>query len=142
MTEYSHIEFHRFSNALGMTERIEHKWVGKSPVMIISWRDMALTPHSTYLDKKGNKICVIGPYRLRIIGSASDGNYEAVRMDYPFWWIYPFLHHVNKLSDLFYRRVIITCAVWGLAEYSGNRIPSYEDLYIYKFVRNVYGKRL
>src|SRR5688572_23521848 len=122
---YSYIEMTRFANALGNTERIEYRWEGDSPITRIGWRELAYTDHEIYRDKDGRVSSIrYGTFRLKPINSEPlDGYWDCVRLDYPFWFLYVWWNIHNKILDLFYRRLIVTCAVWGLADFSQGAIP-------------------
>lgn len=123
-----------FTNALGVRERMEYRWVGPPCVEISSDAYAYRGPDQPRIQ--------IGPYRLHLI----EWHYERnsglfVRTSYPFWWAFVAWHRMNRGADLAYRRIILTLAVWGLAEYASGRIPSWRDIKIVRRLRDWVWKR-
>lgn len=77
----------------------------------------------------------IGPYRLRVVWTDPVPPYAvfAVRDGLGAWrrsvW-----YAISSRLESVYRRLIITAAVWGLAEYNAATIPTWRDLYVVKLV--------
>ena len=120
------IEIAEFRDFRGGIERREYKWIGP-PETLVSWRlldEWEITTGNPWAE-----IINIGPYRLKLIENSYTGYYNRyIRMDYPFWRVHVFWHRANRLIDLFYRRLIITLAVWKLAHYNPAVIPSWRDI--------------
>ena len=87
---------------------------------------------------------VLGPYKFRTI------NYDfcsdtviAIQEKWPLWWIAVAWHKYNKLIDIFYRRMIVTMAVWRLADYHEATVPYIGDIHIVQRIRKLFnGKRI
>ena len=86
----------------------------------------------------------IGPYRLRVVEyQLVSDTIIAIQEKWPLWWVAVAWHKLNKLLDLFYRRMIVTLAVWRLADYYEATIPYIGDIHIVKRIRKLFnGKRI
>ena len=125
----SYIECRRFTDFRNNVERVEYEWYGKNPTIRIS-HDTGLFPGKSIGD-----IFSIGPYKLSIIEfDYNIGVATCIRVDYPFWWWFVFAHHAGRTFDLFYRRLILTAAVWKLADYNPGIIPGWQDLHFVKWL--------
>ena len=137
--EYGRIEGTNFYNPVGILERIEYEWKGKSPLCVIS---------TDFLAGFGifgkNKIIQIGPYHLRLVDDNENGCYwyqlTYIRLDYPLWWLLVFWHRINSAFDLVYRRMIFTMVVWGLADHDPAAIPTWRDIKVVKWLTKRYRK--
>jgi len=122
------IVFHKFCGCRGNTERIEYEWQGGAEIWIA--RDLLDSGEFGRDWAKTGKL-QIGPYRLRLIEQDRLRNDALfIREDYPFWRLVVAWHKYNRVPDLFYRRLIITLAVWRLARYREATIPTWRDVYI------------
>jgi hypothetical protein len=129
MDKTSDIVCRRFVNQYGNIERIEYSWKGKSQKIYLSFRE------GLFAGKGIGDVFSIGPYRLRIIEfDYSTSQALCVRVDLLFGWWFVFAHRAGRMLDLFYRRLIITASVWGLADYDRCTIPSWRNLHIVKWL--------
>lgn len=126
MTDYSYLEVTRHINPLGETEQYTYKWIGKSPYVKIGWMFLR------EFDKDHKKEIQFGPYKLLKVDDepwhddvlfVRKDNLSALRVA---------LYKSTRLLDLIYRRLIITLAVWRLAEFHEMCIPSWRDIKIFK----------
>lgn len=115
-------------NPLGKIEQYSHRWIGKSPYAYIG------------LDLLGEIVGIggdtsevqIGPYKLlKIEHDMSRDAVLYVRQD-KFGALRVALYKSTRLLDLFYRRLIITLAVWKLADFNPACVPSWQDIKILK----------
>ena len=124
----------------GGIERIDYKFED-GPYVAISgcfYPEMAACP-----PKIGDKL-ELGPYKFRVleIDILSD-TVMAVQEKWPLWWIAVAWHRVNKLIDIFYRRMIVTLAVWRLADYHEATVPYIGDIHIVQRIKRLFnGKRI
>lgn len=132
-----YIKIHRFTNNLGRLERLEYEWCG-NPITSVSLR-VIYCGDALCLD--GYKFIQIGPYKLKCIEEYT-GQFELryIRYDYPLWFLYIFWHKFNRVLDLFYRRCIITLAVWNLADFNAGAIPSIKDIYLFQWFQQIMKK--
>lgn len=73
----------------------------------------------------------IGPFKLKCFEYDPFSNiYSFIRADSVLGNIKVFAYQLTRWLDLAYRRLIITAAVWKLAEYRPECYPSWEDLHI------------
>lgn len=81
------------------------------------------------------KFITIGPYRLRkleydpLVGM---GGWVCVRDGWR-WLPYANWYRLTHLGERTYRRLILTAAVWGLAEFHEYNVPSWRDLHIVRW---------
>lgn len=127
---YGNIEITVKQNNLGAIESRSFKWVGGSKTTIPFHAFQ-----QDYVVRSGNYV-FIGPYRCAIIDE-NYWSYELIRMDSVFTWLVVFWYRLSKIFQLIYSRLILTCAVWNLAEYNANTIPSYLDLHIVKYIKKL-----
>ncbi len=131
--EVSHIEISVQTNPLGKREAVNHKWVGNSPYVHIS----LLTNWDYHGIKsiRGEEEIQFGPYRLlKVDDGYFYGDFNLyVRKD-KLGALRVMLYKSTRLLDLFYRRMIITLAVWKLADFSPVTVPSWRDIKIFKKV--------
>ncbi len=128
---YGHVEISVKNNILGAIESRTFKWVGgsRTSLPLNAFRE-------DYIKRSGDFV-FIGPYRC-IIVDQSYHSYELIRLDNEFAWLFVFLHIISKYLRIVYSRLIITCAVWGLAEFHEGQIPSYLDLYVVKWFKKIF----
>lgn len=126
--ETAYIETSVRTNPLGKREAVNHKWVGKSPYVRVSL-DLIDDPSVHKLN--GDQEIQIGPYRLLRISDHLDFVQTYVRAD-KFGALRVALYKSTRLLDLIYRRLIITLAVWNLADFSSYRVPTWQDIKILK----------
>ena len=85
--------------------------------------------------KEGARITV-GPYKFRVLEYGFfDDVYLTIQDKWPLWWLAIAWHKINKLPDLFYRRLICTLAVWKLADYSDATVPYIGDVHLVQKVK-------
>lgn len=121
-----------FFNPIGLLERQEFEWRGKSRSVEVSnsilW-DLNIS--------QSEKEIQIGPYRLVLLRrSGFSDTCLYIRKDYPLWWLLVFWHKAIPVLDLIYRRFIITLAVWNLADYNRAVIPTWRDIRLFKRLRS------
>lgn len=121
------------ANPLGRRESITYKLVGESPYVRFDRRFL----QSGDIKKiKGEEEIQIGPYRLLKMESGVYWDYVLyVRKD-KFGAFRVWFYKSTRLLDLIYRRLIITLAVWRLADYSQGFIPSWRDIRILKRLKH------
>jgi hypothetical protein len=129
LKETSYIEFTVGTSPLGVRELVNCEWKGKSPYVRVSlwFRD---AEHIKQID--GDKEIQIGPYRLLKVEDAHFIEWALyVRKD-KFGALRVALYKSTRLLDLIYRRLIITLAVWKLADFREATVPSWRDVKIVK----------
>jgi len=127
--EYSQIEVSVTTNALGMRESETYRWAGRSPYILVSW-DLI-----SGMDEIGT--ITFGPYKLRKVKDKFELNCILyINTSYPFWRLIELFYRASRWADLVYRRLIITLAVWGLADYHQYCIPSWRDVKLFKKVKH------
>lgn len=114
------------TNPLGIKEKREYQWEGKSPYVRVSLYGRWF-PDVEKIN--GDKEIQIGPYRLLQI---DDGRFYSdyllyVRKD-KFGALRVWFYKATRLLDLIYRRAIITLAVWRLADYHEATVPTWRDI--------------
>jgi hypothetical protein len=110
-------------NALGQAESVWFEWDGpRDGVAAVERRK----------DRRIGGILMLGALRLRIVDDDFYGSRHLVMLDGWRARIRPHVFRVLRLADLAYRRLIVTAAVWGLADYSSALLPSYLDLHVVK----------
>ena len=118
------------TNSLGMREAENYEWEGESPYVFVSLDERWMDNVQKIDDDKEIQI---GPYRLLKV---SDGHFRPdfvlyVRKD-KFGALRVAFYKSTRLLDLIYRRLIITLAVWKLADYSPATVPSWRDIHLFK----------
>lgn len=131
--KYGNILISRYADIRGNTERIEYRIEG-GPYFLIDY-----TIFDQHIDhKRGGGKIRIGPYSFRILENrAFIGQYVIAQDKWPLWWLAVAWHKINKLPDLFYRRTIITLAVWRLADYYGATVPCIGDVHLVQKVKKI-----
>lgn len=75
----------------------------------------------------------VGPYKLKIFEYEPCREiYYLTRLDSPIGSLRATAYRLTRWLGLIYRRLIITAAVWKLADYHEAQIPSWQDLHIAK----------
>ena len=128
MIDAAYLEVEVKTNPLGKIEQQTYKWKGNSPYTYISWPLLG-----DIVGIGGDTIEVqVGPYKLlKIEHDHSRGAVSYVRKD-KFGALRVALYKSTRLLDLVYRRLVITLAVWKLAEFTPGCIPSWKDIKILK----------
>lgn len=116
------------TNSIGVREAITYKWIGKSPYIRISWNLLKeIVGIGGWMDK-----IKIGPYPLlRVSENLAEGYVLYVRAD-KLGAMRVVFYRLTRWLDIIYRRMIITLAVWGLAEYHEAAVPTWRDIKIGK----------
>lgn len=117
----------------GGLERLTYQWEGGDVVCIsyCFYSALGLYPKDCRL---GN-VFSVGPYRLRVIWADPFSPYEVLAVrDSPRAWRRIVGYVVSSRLESVYRRLIITAAVWTLAEYNATTVPTWRDLYVVKWV--------
>lgn len=131
--DYSYIEGTRFYNN-GQLERVEYKWVGTSPYVHVSKELL----ESTKWDVPEKRLR-IGGYKLVVIEREFWRDcYLCVRVNNWFSWLLVYWQPTKRILETVYRRSIITLAVWGLARWDRNAIPSASDIYLVQRIKGIY----
>lgn len=118
-------------NTLGVRDAINYKWQGDDEVYLVP----SLFPDEIDFTKREH-ILNIGPFQLYSVGfDWESGRLHAFRVRGFFWWIPVVIYKSTRIFDLIYRRVIITLAVWGLADYQQQRVPYYGDIHIMQWIK-------
>ena len=112
-------------NPLGKVEQRTYQWVGDSPYVRVR-RDfvsgLGIGPYRIN----------IGPYRLLVIEFEPwQDTFLCVRAD-KLGALRVALYRATRLLDLAYRRMIVTLAVWNLAEFHPAYVPSWRDIKLVK----------
>lgn len=69
---------------------------------------------------------------MKIVDYPEYYSIKCVRVDYPLWWVIAIAHKSSRILRIVGARIIITLAVWGLADFNGACIPSWRDIKIVK----------
>lgn len=121
--ETAYIETTVRRNTLGRIEVESHRWVGKSPYVRISYDLLCQIAPANERHK-----IQLGPYRLLLVDQESYWDAPLyVRAD-KFGALRVALYKYTRLLDLAYRRLIITLAVWNLADYHEGTMPAWKDI--------------
>jgi hypothetical protein len=129
MKDIAYIKITVQTNSLGVREAVNYEWGGKSPYTYIS-PPVFITPEIKKIN--GDKEIQIGPYRLLKVKDAYHLDCALyVRKD-KLGALRVALYKSNRLFDMIYRRLIITLAVWKLADFSEARVPTWQDIYLLK----------
>jgi hypothetical protein len=111
------------TNALGKRESITYEWEGKSPYVRAS--------HGFLYDLVSDycpETLQLGPYRLlKVEDEPWLDTVLYVRSD-RFGALRVALYKSTRLLDLIYRRLIITLAVWRLADFHEATVPTWKDI--------------
>ena len=136
LADCGNIIVHRQGDIKGGVERETYEIEG-GPYVAIS------RSFDDYPTKPGGKF-MVGPYKLRTISyDFCADTIIATQEKWPLWWVAVAWHRVNKLIDIFYRRMIVTLAVWRLADYYEATVPYIGDIHIVKRIRKLFnGKRI
>jgi hypothetical protein len=132
MMNTAYIETARRTSPLGKIEQETYKWVGKSPYVRIS-RMLLREITNDYCPKA----LQLGPYRLLMVDAEPWLDFVLYVRSDKFGALRVALYRSTRLLDLIYRRLIITLAVWGLAEFTPAAIPSWRDI---KLIRRLLKK--
>lgn len=123
-------------NALGNVERINYDWTG-GEVAFLSFSDVCHLTAMGSMQKDGD-VVTVGSLRLRIVDAADDsfplGIY--VMQDGLRALIKSRFYPLVRIIDLIYRRLVITAAVWNLADFNAAVIPTWKDIYLLKKIAN------
>jgi len=133
MKTYGRIEITDHHNVFGKLEKRDFKWIGESHEILI-WA------YST-IAKYDEKTIKYGPYILRIIDTNPlCGEIHCVRLDYPFWWFIVFMHRIGSVFRLTGARIVVTLAVWRLADFSDGYIPNINDIHAIQKIKKLFGE--
>lgn len=124
------IEITRRENPTGHLERFDYAWKG-GPLTYIP-------DHMRHeFPSLGEPLLQVDPYRLRRVEDEMNwmrGDWLYVREDSPGWWMRIALHRLSAWAGIFYCRIILTLAVWNLADHHPAFVPSWRDVHALKWL--------
>lgn len=129
--DFGYLIAHReFNPVTGKPENISYTWEGGDRVEISYDLLDELYPHSLAL-KTGDSIRLFEPYRLRVIENRFPfGTVECIRERGIVTDAIILVYRATRVFRLIYHRLIITMAVWGLARFQREAIPSWSDIHL------------
>ena len=122
-------------DALGGVERYGYEWIGgdvaKFSEQLLLDADPSEVRYDEFPRRPGDKF-EFGPFKLRVLESDSFWRWDVITAirdrgivtDLRCSW-----HRFGKLADIAYRRLVITLAVWRLAERNEGAIPTWRDVH-------------
>lgn len=129
--------FHTKHGFKGNLEQVTCEWEGPKDGVLAIHKEFIPEINSVFIKDKElslpwvGDVIRIGPFNLKVFEfDGFRGVYRLVRTDSLLGNIKVIAYRLTRWLDLAYRRLIITAAVWKLAEYRPERYPSWEDLYI------------
>ena len=133
IADYGNIHITRHGDIRGGVERYSYDIEG-GPYVGVS----GLHYTGKYPINAGDRF-EIGPYKLRVVEyNLCADHIIAIQEKWPLWWIAVAWHKYSRLLDIFYRRMIVTLAVWRLADYSEATIPYIGDIHIVQRIRKLF----
>lgn len=130
MTDYSYLEGTVKHNPLGGREQITYRILGKSPLFRFTGAFIDSTVGVVAITQKCD--LRFGPYVFKFMSHEEQSDCAVYVLKNPRGYLAFFLYHSTRVLDLIYRRSIITLAVWRLAEFRRDTIPTWRDIYILK----------
>lgn len=116
-------------DCIGGIERRDYEWQG-GKLAYINRRFMNVVGMSKA--PTSGDIINIGPFQLKVVDQELWGNsYIVTRNGWKAQLRY-ILYHATKILDKVYRRLIVTAAVWGLADYHDALVPTWRDIHLLK----------
>jgi len=126
--DFGRIIIHESYGIRGNLEHQKFTWEGPKKTEISVEFLSSLGSGNIYQYRVGD-VVQIGPFRLKLYDiNYYRGTFLAVRIDYPFWWLIPGRHHVSRILFIAYQRVIMTLAIWGLADYDPTAYLSWRNI--------------
>lgn len=132
--------FHTKHDFKGNLEQLTCEWEGPKDGVLAIHKEFMPEINSVFIKKlnlpRVGDAIRIGPFNLKVF--EFDGFrdvYRLVRTDSFLGNIKVIAYRLTRWLDLAYRRLIITAAVWKLAEYRPERYPSWQDLYIVQWLK-------
>jgi hypothetical protein len=127
------IEMTAHYNALGDKERLDFKWIGGDTVgitlMLLSTAECSVLKYDRFPFELGDRF-KFGPFKLRVLEVQFwTDTVIAIRdrgfvTDLRYLW-----HRFGRLFDIAYRRLIVTLAIWNLADCEAGVIPTWRDVH-------------
>lgn len=103
-------------------EAVRYKWMGG--------RVAHISRHVCDTPIKVGQSFKVGPFRLRIVDYCPwDNTVKAIRIRGISRLLYYFYRATPALEKV-YRRLIITAAIWGCADYNSATVPDWRDLHM------------
>lgn len=122
--ELADIETSVKTNPLGKQEAINYAWKGKSPYVRITGELVKrLGPYQPFPES-----LEIGPYKLLLIEKEPWIDCALYVRSDRVGALRAALYRSTRLLDLIYRHLIITLAVWQLADFHQGYIPTWRDI--------------
>lgn len=129
---YADVIAHASYDFRGKREQVTYEIRGGAPLVFVSPKFL------DDLNYKGG-VLALGPYRLRRVETEDMFSCTFVREDYPLWRLVVMLYKATRIFDLAYRRFILTLAVWRLASFSAQTVPSLSDIYAVQWIKKKLG---
>jgi hypothetical protein len=118
----------------GGIEHREYRWEGGELAQLKLW----WLTNRVY---RPGEVFTLGSLRLRVVDDMLVGPSLVVARDGWHARLRYAVHHSTKWIDKIYRHLIVTAAVWGLADYNDALLPSWRDVHFLKrFARGIDGK--
>jgi hypothetical protein len=127
---------HGRRNELNGTYYLEGwEWVGDAHIARLSM--MAMMDAGVTVDPKPGHTFWLGTLHLRVIDICYDSRSATVAFAGLFSAAIYSLHVIHRLALLIYSRLILTAAVWGLADVAERTMPSINDLHFVKHLKRI-----
>lgn len=118
-------------NALGVEEK-SYTLAG-GPLFYIDYNTLSREGFETRKDT-----IQVGPYKLRVIEFFGyEGRLLCTSENNPYFRLIVLWHKLSRVLRRINARLIITCAVWGLAEYRPECVPSWGQIYFIRWLRGI-----
>lgn len=111
--------------------------IGDSSIPVIAWEwhgppvaEVGLRTLRGIIDRdemETGKRFNLGPYPVKIIDSDTMGRVVIARTDkHP--WLYALRYRLTTVSDNLTARIVLTLAIWGLAQWPGDETPTWRHV--------------
>ncbi len=126
MPDYSYIGVQQIAGALG-PEDYSYTWVGWDRTAFINPALLRSAGYDEGTIRPG-AVLTLGPLRLRVVRNDWPCSYIHVERDGWRAALRAYREIARRPANRFYRRLIVTAAVWGWARYSPAVVPTWRDL--------------
>ena len=139
-TDYGSIIIHQIHTDLGNLW-IWYQWRGGNRYRITTEDILYNNARDCWESAFSNQEMKIGPYKLKLIDQDGYSRaFEAVRMSSPWWRFVYWWYHATKWFHILEARFIMTLSLWWIADYHPSRIPSWDDVFIFKRMKGWFKK--
>lgn len=131
----AYIKFTVNHDDFGHRSGYDYEWDGPRNGIVGVTFELLRDADPAMLRREGNTI-IMGPCCLRIVGESLRGVYAIIDGRFVVFRVYRF--RLSRWLDKIYRRLIVTCSIWGLADFERGTLPTWRNVRFLRCIAEVW----